>query len=351
MRKVPEHILIGENATVRDALAAIDRGAIQLALVVDTNRKLMATVTDGDIRRGLLRGVTLDQPACEVMRLNPVTVSVGAGQAATLQLMRERKLRHVPLVEAEGRIAGLELIEEAFAQPANDTWVVLMAGGLGVRLRPLTDKVPKPMLPVGGRPLLESIIRNLAQQGFKKFYVSVNYKRDVIQDHFGDGSAFGVDIDYLIENERLGTAGALSLLPRRPDNPLLVMNGDLMTPLHFAHLLQHHQEHGADATLSVREHITDIPFGVVKSSGAKLMGIDEKPRQTVKVNAGIYLLGPRALAYIPSDRPCDMPEVFRSLINDGGNASVFTIQEYWLDIGRHDDLERANAEIEKIFYS
>src|SRR5208337_4473897 len=183
MRKFPEHLLIGEHTTVRDALLAIDRGAVQLALVVDEDRKLTATVTDGDIRRGLLRGVTLNQPVSEVMKRNPVSVDVSAGRAAAVKIMRERKLHHVPLVDADGRLAGLELIDDAIVQPANETWVVLMAGGLGTRLRPLTENTPKPMLKVGGRPLLESIILNLKAQGFEKFYISVNFQRHIIEDH------------------------------------------------------------------------------------------------------------------------------------------------------------------------
>jgi len=349
MRKFPEHLLIGEHTTVRDALLAIDRGAVQLALVVDEDRKLTATVTDGDIRRGLLRGVTLNQPVSEVMKRNPVSVDVSAGRAAAVKIMRERKLHHVPLVDADGRLAGLELIDDAIVQPANETWVVLMAGGLGTRLRPLTENTPKPMLKVGGRPLLESIILNLKAQGFEKFYISVNFQRHIIEDHFKDGSAFGVDIDYLIEKERRGTAGALALLPVRPAKPILVMNGDLLTAVHFSHVLQFHQEHAADATLCVRQHTTDIPFGVVKSKGARLIAIEEKPRQTMMVNAGIYLLGPEALDQVPADKPCDMPEVFQSIVDGGGNACVFNIQEYWLDIGRHDDLKRADTEFSGIF--
>ena len=344
-----EQMMVSERATVRDAIAAIDRGANKIALVVDERRTLMATVSDGDIRRGLLRGVTLEQPVGTVMRTNPVTVPLAGGRPAALKLMRDRKLHQVPVIDAEGRIAGLEVIDNAIVAPAGETWVVLMAGGLGVRLRPLTEHVPKPMLPVGGRPLLESMIRNLKQQGFQKFFISVNFQRQIIQDYFGDGSAFGVDIRYLVETERLGTAGALSLLPERPENPILVMNGDLMTSLHFAHLLQFHQEHSADATLCVREHITDIPFGVVQSEGARLMRIDEKPRQTVMVNAGIYLLGPRALDLVPNSKASDMPNVLGQLVSAGGSACVFQIQEYWLDIGRHNDLEQAQTDYDAHF--
>jgi dTDP-glucose pyrophosphorylase len=349
MHKSLEHITITEQANIRDALRAIDRAALQLALVVDKEFKLIATVTDGDIRRGLLRGITLDQSIVEVMRRNPVCISLEAGHSSAVRLMRERKLHHIPVVDSEGRLAGLELIDDAIVTLAHGTWVVLMAGGLGIRLRPLTEQIPKPMLLVGGRPILETIITGLARQGFERFFISVNYQRRIIQDHFKDGSHLGVTIDYLVEQQRLGTAGPLSLLPQRPQKPILVMNADLLTVAHFTHLLQFHQEQGADATLCAREHVTDIPFGVVKSDGTRLTGIEEKPMHTAMINAGVYVLNPKVLEYIPSDCSCDMPDVLRSLITAGGTACVFPLQEFWLDIGRHEDLSRANAEFNTWF--
>jgi dTDP-glucose pyrophosphorylase len=342
-------IVIPESATVLDAVKAIDRGGVQLALVVDADRRLKATVTDGDVRRGLLRGIGLDASVSKVMRLNPATVTVEQGRATALYLMRDRKFHQLPVVNELGQVVGLELIDDAIKKPVNETWVVLMAGGLGARLRPLTDSIPKPMIPVGGRPLLESIIRNLAEQGFRRIFISVNYQRQIIQDHFGDGTKFGAEIFYLVEPERLGTAGALSLLPTRPQKPLLVMNGDLITSVQFDHLLRFHEEQGAEATLCVRQHVTQVPFGVVSINGTKLTRIEEKPQQSCMVNAGIYILEPKTLDYIPRGRQCDMPTVFEAILAGGGNVCVFPIREYWLDIGQMHDLERAETDYGDLF--
>jgi dTDP-glucose pyrophosphorylase len=339
-----DKIVIGEQATLLEAMSAIDKGAVNLALVVDANRRLIATVTDGDARRGILRGVSLNSPVAEVMRRNPSVVGEHESRIAALKLMRERKISQVPVVDAEGRIVGIELIGEMIEPLSNDTWVVLMAGGLGVRLRPLTDSVPKPMLPVGGRPLLESIIRNLSAQGFRKFFISVNYKRDIIQSYFRNGQDFDVEIDYLVENERLGTAGALALLPVRPTKRFIVMNADLMTLVQFKHLLQFHDEHFADTTVCVREHVTQVPYGVVKFDGVTLTKIDEKPKYTQMVSAGIYVLTPKALQYISAGEPRDMTDVCEDMIAAGHKVCVFPIRESWIDIGRIDDLLKAEKE-------
>lgn len=350
MRSPVKEIQIPVTATVSESIEAIDRGAMQMALVVDADGRLLATVSDGDVRRGLLRGIGLGAPVREIMCSSPATVNARAGQPAALKLMRERNLHQIPVLDDDGRVVGLEFIDDIIAKSTNETWVVLMAGGEGVRLRPLTETVPKPMLPIGGRPLLETILKNLADQGFTKYFISVNHQRHVIQNYFGDGSEYGVEIRYLVEDKRLGTAGALSLLPEKPTKPVIVMNGDLMTSVRFENLLRFHEDQGSDATLCVREYSTKIPYGVVRVDGTKLTGIHEKPEQSFMVNAGIYVLGPRALEHVPNGEICDMPKVFRALIANGGNATVYHIQEYWLDIGRMEDLETAEKEFPDVFY-
>lgn len=344
-----ENILITHEATVLDAVNAIDKGAFQLALVVDGEKRLMGSVTDGDVRRGLLKGINLDSPVSKVMRSNPVKLCKQDGRSEALKLMRERKIHQVPVVDDQGRVVGLEFIDEMIHQLKTDTWVVLMAGGTGVRLQPLTKTLPKPMLPIGGRPLLETIIRHLAEQGFYKVFISLNHQRQVIQDHFRDGSNFDVEIHYLVETKQLGTAGSLSLLPSRPDKPMIVMNGDLMTSVQFEPLLRFHAENKADATLCVHEHTTKIRFGVVNVDGIQLKGIEEKPDHSFLVNAGIYVLNPGTLDHIPQGSSYDMPTLFKTILKSGGNASVFPIREYWLDIGQVEDLERAGLEFNKIF--
>jgi dTDP-glucose pyrophosphorylase len=345
-----DNIVIGEQATVLDAIQAIDRGAVNLALVVGPERRLVATVTDGDTRRGILRGVGLEAPVSEVMRRNPLAVEEKDSRTAALKLMREHKISQVPVVDAQGRVIGLELIGEMIEPSSNDRWVVLMAGGRGDRLRPLTDTIPKPMLPIGGRPLLESIIRNLASQGFRKFFISVNYKREIIQNYFRDGRDFEVQIEYLVENEKLGTAGSLALLPSRPTKPFIVMNADLMTLVHFSSLLDFHEDHGADATVCVREYVTQSPFGVVKFDGVRLIGIEEKPKYSHMINAGIYVLGPEALDLIKPGEPCDMPTVCQAMIAKGSKVCVFPIRESWVDIGNKDDMEKARKEYADLFH-
>ncbi|QGM45240.1 nucleotidyltransferase family protein [Methylocystis heyeri] len=344
-----DDIVIGEQATVLDAIQAIDRGAVNLALVVGPERRLIATVTDGDTRRGILRGVGLDAPVSEVMRRNPLAVEENDSRTAALRLMREHKISQVPVVDAEGRVLGLELIGEMIEPSSNERWVVLMAGGRGDRLRPLTDSIPKPMLPIGGRPLLESIIRNLSAQGFRKFYISVNYKREIIQSYFRDGRDFDVEIQYLVENEKLGTAGSLALLPSRPTKPFIVMNADLMTLVHFQSLLRFHEDHVADATVCVREHVTQSPFGVVRFEGVRLVGIDEKPKYSHMINAGIYVLAPEALDYVKAGEACDMPTVCEAMIVKGSKVCVFPIRESWVDIGNKDDMEKARREFGGLF--
>lgn len=349
MRSYLEKIVITEKATVFDAVQAIDRGAVHFALVVDMEERLVATVTDGDARRGFLRGVGLDAPVAEIMRRNPLVIRDTEGRMAAQELIRERKILGVPVVDARGRIVGLELIDDMVGPPTSDTWVVLMAGGRGARLGSLTDALPKPMLPIGGRPLLDSIVRNLSAQGFRKFYISVNYKREVIQNYFGDGRRFDVEIEYLVENEKLGTAGALALLPCRPSKPFIVMNADLITMVSFQNLIRFHEEHLADATVCVRQHVSEIPFGVVRCDGERMMGIDEKPKQKHMVNAGIYVLGSKALDHVPSGQARDMPSVCEGMIAAGNNVCVFPLREEWVDIGRVEDLQKAEREFGTMF--
>lgn len=344
-----DRIVIREHSSVRDALSAIEQGAIHFALVVDADGRLVATVTDGDARRGFLRGIGLDAPVSSIMQRDPIVVHQEEGRGAALRLIRDRRILGVPVIDDHGRIVGLEMIDEFVGPPTNETWVVLMAGGLGVRLRPLTDTIPKPMLAIGGRPILETIIRNFSSQGFRKFYISVNYKREVIQEYFGDGSEFDVDIRYLIEGTPLGTAGALSLLPEQPQGPIIVMNGDLLTMVPFQNLTRFHEEHCADATLCVRQYISEVPFGVVQFEAERMVRIDEKPRHRHMVSAGIYVLNPSTLAPLSEVRHCDMPTLLQSLVDAGRNVCVFPIEERWLDIGRLDDLRRAEEEFGSIY--
>ncbi|NND43669.1 MAG: NTP transferase domain-containing protein [Silicimonas sp.] len=342
-------LTIGPEVSVREAIAAIDRSGRQIALVTDAADRLLATVTDGDVRRGILRGVDLDGPVAQVMHVTPTTVTVGAPEAETRALIRARKLHHVPVIDADGRLVDLATVDDLFGVTPKDTRVVLMAGGLGKRLRPLTETVPKPMLTVGGKPLLEQIIGVFAEQGFWRISISVNYRREMIEAHFGDGRAFGVEIDYVQEDRAMGTAGALSLLPERPDAPFIVMNGDLLVALQFGDLVDFHTATGALGTMVVREYEQQVPYGVVRADGDYMTGIEEKPVERYFVNGGIYVLSPAALDLIPEGEPMDMPSLLSAVTAEGGKVAVYPLRDYWRDIGRIDDLEAARTEFDSVF--
>jgi dTDP-glucose pyrophosphorylase/CBS domain-containing protein len=336
--------LVRDDATIREAIRAIDDSALQIALVVDAERRLVGTVTDGDVRRGLLRGVSLEARVTEVMNRDPVSCPATLGRAAALAVMRGSDVKQVPLIDDEGRVVGLELMGDVIRRSARDNRVVLMAGGLGQRLRPLTEDCPKPMLPVGGTPILEIILRNFVRQGFERFYIAVNYKAEMVRQHFGDGGRWGVAIDYLEERDKLGTAGALGLLPERPERPLVVMNGDLLTAVNFGSMLEFHAEHQASATMAVREHTVEVPFGVIDLADQYLAGLTEKPRYSWFINAGVYVVEPAVLDLIAPGEAVDMPALFERVLKRNDKVAAFPIREYWRDIGRLEDLERASAD-------
>jgi len=337
-------VIVKPDLSIRETIRVIDSSAMQIALVVDGDNHFLGTVTDGDIRRGILNGLPLDAAVEQVMNKKPSICGEDDTKEAILARMSARRLRHMPVVNRDGRLVRLEILDEFLASRERQNTVVLMAGGLGTRLRPLTEKCPKPMLKVGNRPLLESILETFIEYGFHRFYISVNYMAEVVKSHFGDGSRWGVHISYLHENQQLGTAGALSLLPERPTAPLLVMNGDLLTKVNFSQLLDFHSGHHAQATMCVREYDFQVPYGVVKMDDHHITGIDEKPVQKVFVNAGIYVLEPETLDLILRDTYFDMPTLFQKLIELKRDTTAFPIREYWLDIGHLEDFERANIE-------
>lgn len=344
-----KEILVPPETSIRDAILVLDKSSKQIVLVVDGNHRLLGTVTDGDIRRSILKGMSLDDSIQGIMNPDPTVAVMDEGREIILAAMQSNGLHHIPLVDENRRVIGLETLDELIQPRARENWVVLMAGGLGSRLRPLTDECPKPMLKVGNKPLLETILENFIAYGFHKFYISVNYMADVVKSYFGDGSRWGVDICYLHEDQRLGTAGALSMLPKKPAESLLVMNGDLLTKVNFKQLLDFHSGHQAQATMCVREYDFQVPYGVVKIDGHRIISIDEKPIQRFFVNAGIYVLEPDALNLISSNTYFDMPTLFEQLIGSKKETAVFPIREYWLDVGQLADYDRANGEYRDIF--
>jgi len=342
-------VTVGLNTTIRDTIQRIDSSSAQIALVCDEAHHLLGTVTDGDVRRGILRGIQLDASVREIMNAHPTKAGPNDDRNAILEVMKKKMLRQIPVVDSENCVLGLETLDDLLRPEKRDSTVVIMAGGLGMRLRPLTEECPKPMLPIGGRPILETIIRNFVEYNFRQFYISVNYMAERISEYFGDGGHLGADIQYVHEDRKLGTAGALSLLPDRPCGPFIVMNGDVLTKVNFDHLLDFHAAHAAQATMCVREYDFEVPYGVVNIENNRIADIDEKPVHRFFVNAGIYVLESRALDLIEPGMHLDMPDLFKRLMRAGEETAAFPIREYWIDIGRHADLERANGEYEDVF--
>lgn len=334
-------LLLPSNGTIGDAIARIDSGGMQITLVVDGDGKLLGTITDGDVRRGLLRGLTLSDPALDVANRSPTTVGPRDDRSSILTLMKRKLVHQIPLVDELGHVVGLETLDEMLLPPRRDNLIVLMAGGEGIRLRPLTNEIPKPMLPVGDKPMLESIVENFSSYGFWRFCIAVNYKAEFIERHFGDGKKWDVEIEYLRESQKLGTAGALSLIQNAPSEPILVMNADILTKVDFGSILNFHQENRATATLCVREYSHIVPYGVVQMDGNGVLKIEEKPTRSSLVSAGIYVLDPGVLGQLRSGEHLDMPELLERLLKNGQSVAGFPIHEYWLDIGRHEDLQSA----------
>ena len=342
-RTIIKSLSLPVRATLREVIAVIDRGAAQIALVTDSDC-LIGIVTDGDVRRGLLRGESLDAPVTNIMRRDFRSLPANATAADALVLMQREALHQIPALDETGKVVHLFLLEDLIKQQRLPSSVVIMAGGEGKRLRPLTHDCPKPMLRVSGKPLLEIILKQCIDAGFENFYFAVNFLKEQIQAHFEDGSAWGVRIQYLEEDRPLGTAGALSLLPQNPDHPLLVLNGDVLTRVDYTHLLRFHADHQSAATLCVREHNTQIPYGVVRMDDVKVVALEEKPVLTHYVNAGIYLLSPDVLDLVPKDEFFDMPQLLEKAAQQGHSVSAFPIHEYWLDIGHPETLTRAHGE-------
>lgn len=347
--KAWENALVGPATTLREALRTIDLAGCQIALVVDEQRRLLGTLSDGDIRRGLLRGMELSDQVTGAMHLQPTCAGVDEDRRAILARMRRLGIHQIPVVDAANVVLGLEILDDFLAPAVRSNWVVIMAGGLGRRLQELTRDTPKPMLKVGNRPLLETTVRSYADQGFRRFYFAVNYRAEQIERHFGDGREFGIEIQYLREQQRLGTAGALSLLPARPDQPLLVTNADLLTKEDCGQMIDRHLQSGADATMAVRDYEMQVPFGVVRERDGVIEGIEEKPIQRFTVSAGMYVLAPAVLDLVPAGTYIDMPTLFDAMVKRGLRTRCHTIDGYWLDIGRLSDFERANLDFPNVF--
>lgn len=342
--------------SIRQAIYVINRGAKGLALVVDSDHNLLGTISDGDIRRSILQGVGLEAPVSVLLEQKvdslyptPVTAQQLDDEHTILTLMHQHSIYQIPLLDEADRVVDLVTMDDLLPPHLDATPVplqaVVMAGGFGTRLRPLTEDLPKPMLPVGERPLLELILGQLRKSGINRVNVTTHYKPEKITEHFGDGHAFGIALNYISEKEPLGTAGALGLMTR-PEDPVLVMNGDILTQINFQAMFAFHRRYKADLTVAVRQYAFQVPYGVMESEGPYVKHIAEKPRYHFLVNAGIYLLEPAVYEYIPSGKRFDMTDLITILLQTGLTVVNFPIVEYWLDIGQYDDYEQAKQDIQ-----
>ncbi len=341
--------LILPSTPIMEAIRIIDVSALQIALVVDENRRLLGVVTDGDIRRAILNGVPLANPVHLIMCRNCTSANHQASHEEIISLMKKTDLKQMPIVDENGIIVDLKIIIDLIYKQKKDNWVVIMAGGLGARLRPLTNERPKPLLEVGGKPILETILENFVSFGFRSFFISVNYKAKMIEDFCGVGCKWGIEIQYLREKKKMGTAGAIRLLPAKPEKPLIIINADVLTNVNIHQLIDFHNEHKAAATMCVQDYHFKVPYGVIKINQHRIKGLDEKPTQRFFVNAGIYVLEPTVLDLIPTKESFDMTDLFIRLIDQGFETVAFPIREYWMDIGRTEDYKKANGEYSENF--
>lgn len=343
-------ILLPATATIRDAMRTLDKGSLRIVLVCDAEQKLLGTVTDGDTRRGLLADANMQDPVTRVMNSSPFSVLDNTSREQRLKLMKQHDLTAIPILDKDGRILSLETLHQAMQPERRDNPVFIMAGGFGTRLKPLTDHCPKPMLRVGDKPMLEHLVNQFIQCGFHNFYFSTHYLPEVIRDHFGDGSKWGVSIQYVHEDSPLGTGGALGLLPSDlPKLPLIMMNGDVLTKLNYAQLLRHHENKGYDATVCVREDEHSVPFGVIETDDQLITNMVEKPTYRYKINTGIYILNPDIVASVQPGQRVDMPSLLERHRHHSKRIGTYTSYEYWLDIGQMKDYQKAQRDIELYF--
>lgn len=344
-----KNTLVSPETTMAETISVIDKAAMQFALVVDNNNKLLGIVTDGDIRRALLRHQDMSSPIDTVMNKSPSVAKKGLSRSRLLHLMNSKGLLAIPIIEDDVLI-DVQTLQKIVNRSHYDNPVFIMAGGFGTRLKPLTDNCPKPLLKLGGKPILETIIENFIASGFHRFYISTHYLPEQIEAYFGNGSDWGVEISYVHEENPLGTAGALGLLPKDITNlPIIMMNGDLLTKVDFELLLNFHTEQQGIATMCVTEYEYQVPYGVVTLQDHQLESMIEKPLQKYFVNAGIYVVTPELIKQVKENQIIDMPALLESEIGKGEKVSVFPVHEYWLDIGKFNDFSQAQIDIEKEF--
>jgi dTDP-glucose pyrophosphorylase/CBS domain-containing protein len=345
-RRRLEDLLVTPEQSLLDAMRVIDRNLTKVTFVKDVAGRIIGTLADGDVRRAILRGTRVDSPGtvARAMHKKFKSVAPGVSRAEVLDLMRAWRITQLPVIDAKGKLTGLHLLEELLGTFERPNRALIMAGGRGVRLLPLTETVPKPMLPVAGRPILERLVLHLVGYGIRDIFVAVNYLGDVIEHHFGDGSAHGCRMRYLRETKPLGTGGPVSLLPRDSKHPVIVMNGDLVTQARIDEILDFHDHGGYLATMCVRPYQVEIPFGVAEVRGHRLVGLQEKPTHQMLTNSGIYVLSPAAIHMVPRNVEFAMPQLFEMCLAKKRPIGAHVLRGEWIDVGRHDEFRRARGE-------
>jgi dTDP-glucose pyrophosphorylase len=348
-----KNLCVSPEHTIREAMERVDCGACGIVLVVDAEKHLVGTITDGDLRRAILAGSDLESPVSVLLGKKvstqyprPVTIPLGEKRETILELLHKNDLRHLPILDNDGRIVDLVMMDDLIPTQDLPLQAVIMAGGMGTRLKPLTDDLPKPMLPVGGKPVMELMIEQLRQVGIRRVNISTHYKPEKISDHFGDGSTFGVELNYVNEDKPLGTVGALGLIDA-PTEPMLVINGDILTQVDFRAMLAYHQEHQAVMTIAVHQYDIKVPYAVIECEGSRVCSLKEKPQIHFLVNAGVYLLDPKAYEFIPNGEHFNMTDLIQRLLDSDHIVASFPIIEYWLDIGQLADYEQAQNDMKQ----
>lgn len=342
-------ILITGDCTIRQAMETIDKGGRGIALVIDSEGRLKGTVTDGDIRRAILKGISLNDAVSSIMNSNFIFVQQNYSRALVETLFQKKYVNQIPVLDDDMRVTNVIFYHEFIQKPSNDNWAVIMAGGLGTRLYPLTRDVPKPMLRIGSKPIIETIIEQLKSYGYTNILLSLNYKADVITNYFQDGGSFGVNIRYITEKKRLGTAGALKLAANYLDKTFFVINGDILTKLNFEHFMNFHKDNRNIITIGTKKYESQIPYGVVEINDEKVIKIKEKPVSSFFISGGMYCLEPETISCIPQDEYFDMTQLIAKYLAQNKKIASFPITEYWMDIGRMDDYNQANTDYDELF--
>lgn len=345
MNRSLHRALVSGTGTLMEAMEAINSGGHAIAFVTAERGKVVGTLTDGDVRRAILAGASLTTRCLrKTMNRRFAFASPRTPRVEVLDMMRARGINQVPVLDRTGRLVSLHLMHDLIGGAERPNWAVIMAGGKGERLRPLTLTVPKPMLPVAGRPILERLVLHLVGAGIRRIFISVNYLAEVIEKHFRDGERFGCRIEYLREATPLGTGGALSLLPERPRDPVLTLNGDLVTQVDVSRMLEAHAAGRFAVTVGTRSHEVHVPFGVVTAKGGRLVALQEKPSERVLINAGVYVVSPRAARLVPKGRDYPITALVESCLRRRWPVGAFFIEEDWVDVGRPDELRKARGD-------